>query len=298
VGPRDGLQDELPQPVGARIELIDALSATGLRAIEVGSFIRPDLVPAMAGTDRVLAGITRRPGVRFRALVPNVRGADQALEAGVDELELVVSVSETHNARNLNMTVADSVDQIGRIVELASEGHVPVEVIVATAFGCAYQGDVPPVDVAALAGRVRDGGVATFSFADTVGSATPPKVTALIDALEGAGWSAEDIALHFHDTRGAGLANIVVAAQRGVRRFDASIGGLGGCNFSPGATGNVATEDVVHLLDSLGAATGVDLDTLIGIALDVETLIGRRLPGSVMRSGPWSGSPTVPSRST
>ena len=294
VGPRDGLQDEQPIPVEARIRLIDALSATGLRAIEVGSFIRPDLVPAMAGTDRVLAGITRAPGVRYRALAPNMRGAELALQAGVDELELVVSVSDAHNRGNLNMSTEASVDQIGRIVAVASEGVVPVEVIVATAFGCVYQGSIPTADVVALARRLRDLGVATLSFADTIGSASPPMVSALIDALEDAGWQADQLALHFHNTRGAGPANIVVAAQRGVRRFDASIGGLGGCNFSPGATGNVATEDIVHLLDSLGATTGVDLDALIGVARDVETLIGRPLPGCLLRSSPWTGRPLLP----
>ncbi len=287
VGPRDGLQDERPLSVGARIELIDKLSATGLRAIEIGSFTHRDLVPAMAGTDEVLAGIARREGVRYRALAPNLRGAMAALDGGVDELELLVSVSELHNHRNLNMSVDESLDQIRRIVSVASEGEVRAEVIVATAFGCAYQGAVLPAAVVDVARRLRDLGVAAFSFADTVGSASPLMVTALIDALEATGWRSDDIAFHFHDTRGTALANIVVAAQRGVRCFDASIGGLGGCNFSPGATGNVATEDVVNLLDSLGMATAVDLVMLVEVALDTERLLGRRLPGSVMRSGPW-----------
>jgi hydroxymethylglutaryl-CoA lyase len=289
VGPRDGLQDETPLSVDTRIEIIDALSATGLRAIEVGSFVRADVVPAMADTDQVLAGIERRKGVRYRVLVPNVRGAELALGAGADELQVVVSVSSEHNHRNLGMSVADSVGQIRSVVEMASQEEVEVEVIVATAFGCVYQGRVPPTDVVELSRRVRDAGVTSFSFADTIGSATPLLVTGVIDALESAGWVAGDIALHLHNTRGSGLANILIAAQHGVSRFDASVGGLGGCNFSPGATGNVPTEDVIHLLDSLGASTGVDVEAVISIALRLETLIGRRLPGCLMRTGPGAG---------
>lgn len=287
VGPRDGLQNEAPIPVEARIELIDALSRTGLRAIEVGSFVRPDAVPSMAGTDRVLAGIDRHPDVRYRVLVPNLRGAELALQGGADELEVVLSVSETHNRRNLNSSVEATIEQIAAIVVRAGEGAVPVEAILATSFGCPFEIGVAPGSVAALAERLRDLGVATFSFADTTGMAIPPSVTALIDALDEIDLPPDDIALHLHNTRGTGLANLVVAAQRGVRRYDASVGGLGGCPFSPGATGNVATEDVVHLLDALGAVTGVDLDALIAVALQLEDALGRPLPGQVMRSGPW-----------
>ncbi len=293
VGPRDGLQNEDPIPVAARIELVDALSETGLRAIEVGSFVRPDAIPAMAGTDAVLAAITRRDGVRYRVLVPNVRGADLAIDAGADELEVVVSVSETHNGRNLKMTVDDSVDQIGRVVARAATAGTPVEAILATSFGCPYEGRVAPSAVVSLAGRLAEVGVDTFSFADTTGMATPPTIDALLDELETHGMPADEVALHLHNTRGTGLANLVVAAQRGVARFDASVGGLGGCPFAPGATGNVPTEDVVHLLDALGASTGVDLDALIAVALHLETVIGRRLPGQVMRAGPWDRLPTA-----
>lgn len=287
VGPRDGLQNEDPIPIGARIDLIDALSATGLRAIEVGSFVRPDAIPAMAGTDRVLAGITRAPGVRYRALVPNLRGAHNALEAAVDELEVVLSVSATHNGRNLKMTVEESITQIGAIVELAATASVPVEAILATSFGCPYEGRIDPAAVVAVAEALREAGVATFSFADTTGMATPPTIVALLDALAARNRPTGEVALHLHNTRGTGLANLVVAAQRGVARFDASVGGLGGCPFAPGATGNVPTEDVVHLLDALGMDTGVDLDRLIEVALDLEQVIGRTLPGQVMRAGPW-----------
>jgi len=285
VGPRDGLQSEPPIPVAERVRLVDALAATGLRAIEVGSFVHPEAVPAMAGTDEVLRAITRRPGVRYRVLVPNVRGAQLALEAGVDELEVVVSVSPTHNARNLRMSVDESVDQIAGVVALARSAGVPVEAIVATAFGCPYEGPIGPDRAWALARRLTDAGVGGCSFADTTGMAVPTSITGLLEVLAGGGLAPSEIALHLHNTRGTGLANLVVAAQHGVRRFDASIGGLGGCPFAPGATGNIPTEDTVYLLDSLGARTGVDLDALIAISLDLETLLGRTLPGQLMRSG-------------
>lgn len=293
VGPRDGLQNEDPITIEARVELIDALSRTGLRAIEVGSFVRPDAIPAMAGTDQVLAAIDRQPGVRYRALVPNLRGAEQALAGGIDELEVVVSVSDTHNRRNLKMSVAESVTQIEAIVARAAEADTPVEAILATSFGCPYEIRVAPETVADLARILGQVGVSSCSFADTTGMATPPSITALIDALGGIDLEPDQIALHLHNTRGTGLANLVVAAQRGVRRYDASVGGLGGCPFSPGATGNVPTEDVVHLLDALGARTDVDLDALVAIALHLERVVGRQLPGQVMRSGPWNRPPTV-----
>ncbi len=285
VGPRDGLQTEPPIPVDARIHLIDALSATGLKAIEVGAFVSPDAVPPMAGTDRVLRGITRVAGVRYRVLVPNLHGARLALDADADELEVVLSVSETHNTRNLKQSQLDSVAQIEAVIALAEEARIPVEVIIATAFGCPYEGKIDPSSTVELTRRLEAVGATAFSFADTTGMAVPPSITALVEALAAAGLAAADIALHLHNTRGTGLANLVVAAQHGVRKFDASVGGLGGCPFAPGATGNIATEDTVHLLDALGAETGVDLNALIEVALELEAVIGRTLPGQVMRAG-------------
>jgi len=293
VGPRDGLQNEEPISVEARINLIDALSATGLQSIEVGSFVRPDAIPAMVGTEKVLASIRRQAGVRYRVLVPNLRGAEMALNTAVDEIEVVVSVSETHNRRNLKMSVDESVEAIGAVVEAATEAGTPVEAILATSFGCPFEIEVDPAAVTALVRRLRDRGVSSFSFADTTGMAVPPSITALIDALVEIDMPADQIALHLHNTRGTGLANLVVAARHGVRRFDASIGGLGGCPFSPGATGNVPTEDVVHLLDALGATTGVDLEALIAAARSIEEVVGRQLPGQVMRSGPRDRRPEL-----
>ncbi|HJL98860.1 MAG TPA: hydroxymethylglutaryl-CoA lyase [Acidimicrobiales bacterium] len=287
VGPRDGLQNETTIPVAERIALIDALSATGLTAIEAASFVHPKAIPPMAGSAEVMKGITRVPGVRYRALVPNERGALDALECDADELEVVMSISETHNRKNINMTPDESVQQIIELTALAHREGTPVEAILSTAFGCAYEGDISPLKVARYARRVFDeGGVDGLSFGDTSGMATPRVVIELLDALEEAGIDVSRIGLHFHNTRNTGLANILVAMQRGVSRFDAAIGGLGGCPYSPGATGNVATEDVVHMVEDLGATTGIELESLIRCGQLAEELVGRQLPAQVLRSGP------------
>ena len=287
VGPRDGLQNEETIPVAERIALIDALSATGLTAIEAASFVHPKAIPPMAGSAEVMKGITRVPGVRYRALVPNERGAMDALECDADELEVVMSISETHNRKNINMTPDESVQQIIELTALAHQEDTPVEAILSTAFGCAYEGDISPTRVAQYARRVLDsGGVDGLSFGDTSGMATPRVVVELLDALEEVEIDVSRIGLHFHNTRNTGLANILVAMQRGVARFDAAIGGLGGCPYSPGATGNVATEDVVHMVEDLGATTGIELESLIRCGQLAEELVGRQLPAQVLRSGP------------
>ena len=287
VGPRDGLQNEETIPVAERIALIDALSATGLTAIEAASFVHPKAIPPMAGSAEVMKGITRVPGVRYRALVPNERGALDALECDADELEVVMSISETHNRKNINMTPDESVQQIIELTALAHQEDTPVEAILSTAFGCAYEGDISPTRVAQYARRVLDsGGVDGLSFGDTSGMATPRVVVELLDALEEVEIDVSRIGLHFHNTRNTGLANILVAMQRGVARFDAAIGGLGGCPYSPGATGNVATEDVVHMVEDLGATTGIELESLIRCGQLAEELVGRQLPAQVLRSGP------------
>ena len=287
VGPRDGLQNEETIPVAERIALIDALSATGLTAIEAASFVHPKAIPPMAGSAEVMKGITRVPGVRYRALVPNERGALDALECDADELEVVMSISETHNRKNINITPDESVQQIIELTALAHQEDTPVEAILSTAFGCAYEGDISPTRVAQYARRVLDsGGVDGLSFGDTSGMATPRVVVELLDALEEVEIDVSRIGLHFHNTRNTGLANILVAMQRGVARFDAAIGGLGGCPYSPGATGNVATEDVVHMVEDLGATTGIELESLIRCGQLAEELVGRQLPAQVLRSGP------------
>jgi hydroxymethylglutaryl-CoA lyase len=286
VGPRDGLQNEPPVPVDARVRLIDALSETGLRRIEAASFVRAEAIPPMAGAEEVMARITRRPGVMYSALVPNPKGAERALAANADELEVVVSASETHNQRNVRRSVADSLVAAHELVELAHAQRVPVEAIVSTAFGCPYEGDVAAERVAQIAGHLLDAGADRLSFGDTTGMATPRRVHGVLDALERAGVGADRVGLHFHDTRGTALANVVAGLDRGVTRYDASVGGLGGCPYAPGASGNAVTEDLVHMLHDMGIETGIDLDTLLDCARLAQDIVGRELPSAVLRAGP------------
>jgi hydroxymethylglutaryl-CoA lyase len=288
VGPRDGLQNEAPVPVADRVRLIDALSETGVRRIEVASFVHPRAVPAMAGAEEVLAGISRRPGVAYTALVPNRRGAERALEAGADELEVAVSASATHNGKNWNRTPDETLEEIAGVIELAHAAGKPVDAGVATCFGCPYEGDIDGSVVAGYARRLVELGADDLFFGDTTGMGTPRRVGLLLDALEAAGIGLGIVGLHLHDTRGTGLANAYAALERGVSRFDASIGGLGGCPYAPGASGNVATEDLVHMVEDLGIPTGVSLERLIEAAHLAEEIVGRRLPGQVMRAGPRS----------
>jgi hydroxymethylglutaryl-CoA lyase len=286
VGPRDGLQNEAPVRVADRVRLIDALADAGLRRIEAASFVHPRAVPAMAGAEEVLASIDRRPGVAYTALVPNRRGAERALAAGADELETAVSASATHNGKNWNRTPDETMDEIAGVIELAHAAGRPVDAGVATCFGCPYEGDIDPARVAGYARRLVDLGADTLFFGDTTGMGSPRRVVNLLDAVEAAGIDLGIVSLHLHDTRGTGLANAYAALQRGVTRFDASVGGLGGCPYAPGASGNVATEDLVHMLEDLGLTTGVSLERLIAAAHLAEEIVGRRLPGQVMRAGP------------
>jgi hydroxymethylglutaryl-CoA lyase len=288
VGPRDGLQNEDPIPVADRVRLIDALARTGLRRIEAASFVKAEAIPAMAGADAVMAAIDRRPGVVYSALVPNPRGAVLALEAGADELEVVVSASETHNQRNVRRSVEESIVGVGEIVGLARAGDTAVEAIVSTAFGCPYEGEIAPVRVAEVVTALIGHGVDSCSLGDTTGMATPRRVDEVLAALDRAGLPPERVGLHFHNTRGTGLANVLRGLQHGVTRFDASIGGLGGCPYAPGASGNIVTEDLVHMLHDMGVETGVDLEALVDAAHLAQDLVGRELPGQVMRAGPRS----------
>jgi len=285
VGPRDGLQNESPVPVEARVRLIDALSGTGLERIEAASFVSPRAIPPMAGAEDVMAAITRRPGVVYSALVPNPKGAERAVAAGADEIELVVSASETHNQSNVRRSVAESLIGARDVVEIAHGGDIAAEAIVSTSFGCPYEGDVAPERVAQLAGHLVDAGADTLSFGDTTGMATPRRVNDLLDALDRAGIAPARIGLHFHNTRGTALANVVAALERGVVRFDASIGGLGGCPYAPGASGNAVTEDLVHMLQDMEIDTGIDLDALIDCARLAQEIVGRELPSALLHAG-------------
>jgi hydroxymethylglutaryl-CoA lyase len=286
VGPRDGLQNEAPVAVEDRVRLIDALSRTGLRRIEAAAFVSPRAIPPMAGADDVMARIERVESVMYSALVPNAKGAERAIAARADEIELVVSASETHNRKNVKRSVAESLIGARDVVELAHTANIEAEAIVSTAFGCPYEGDVEPQRVAQLAGHLVDAGADRLSFGDTTGMATPRRVHDLLDALERAGIATDRVGLHFHDTRGTALANVVTALERGVVRFDASVGGLGGCPYAPGASGNAVTEDVVHMCEDMGVDTGIDLDALIGCAALARDIVGRDLPSALLHAGP------------
>jgi hydroxymethylglutaryl-CoA lyase len=279
VAPRDGLQNEEPIPTDAKVRLIDALSGTGVRRIEAVSFVHPKAIPQMADADEVWARAGKRPEIRYSALIPNTRGAQRAIAAGFREIEVVVSASDTHNRRNLNRSTDESLDDIAALIPLVHDAGATLEVIVATSFGCPFEGDIAPERVAGIVARVRADGADRIAFGDTTGMATPRRVKDLLSEVR------PDL-LHFHDTRGTGLANIITALDLGVSEFDASVGGIGGCPYAPGASGNVATEEVVHMLHDMGLDTGIDLDALIGVAELAEKLLGKNLPSGVLRAGP------------
>ena len=285
VGPRDGLQNEDPVPTDAKIELIDRLSGTGVARIEAVSFVRPEAIPQMADASEVWQGITRAPSVRYSALVPNLRGAMRALDSGLTELEAVVSASDTHNRANVRRGTAESLDDISVIIETAHQRGASCQVVVSTAWGCPYEGDVPVSRVVRVASRAVDDGADSVSFGDTTGMATPRRVRELVGEFRSA-HPGVPLNLHFHNTRGTGLANVLTALELGVADFDASVGGLGGCPYAPGATGNIATEELVHMVEDMGVATGIDLAAMIDAAADAERIIGRRLPSQVLRAGP------------
>lgn len=278
VGPRDGLQPERPVAPAERARLVEALVVAGLRRIEAVAFVSPAAVPAMAGAPEVLAALPRRGDLRYTALVPNVRGAELALAAGVDELTVTVSLSEVYNQRNVRMSTDESARVIEEVCRLA--GDTPVDAVLSCAFGSPYEGEVAPAEVAGLAERLRGAGCAAITCADTTGMATPRGIREVVDAV------GVDIGLHLHETRGTGLVCAYAAMQLGVRRFDTSVGGLGGSPFAAGAAGNLATEGLVAMLDDLGVHTGIDLDRLLEAAALAEALVGHPLPSPVATAGP------------
>ena len=282
VGARDGLQGEAPLTVDQRVDLIDALLTAGVTHLEVAAFVSPTAVPAMAGAAEVVEAVGEPEGVTRAALVPNVRGAEMALAAGVDELTVTISASAAYNERNVRMSIDDSVEQVQAICALAAATGVPVDAIVSCAFGSPYEGDIAPADVAMLAERLRAAGASAITLADTTGMATPKRLQAVL-ALTGV-----EVGLHLHETRGTGLVNVYAGMLAGVRRFDTSIGGLGGSPFAHGAAGNVATEEVVALCDDLGVGTGLGVEALIEAALLVEGFIGHAVPSRVAHVGPRS----------
>jgi hydroxymethylglutaryl-CoA lyase len=284
VGPRDGLQAEAPIPVEARVQLIQSLVAAGVSSMEICSFVSPKAVPAMADAASVVAAVGVVPGVLRAALVPNLRGAQAALEAGVDELTGTVSVSEVYSAKNVKMSVAQSVVAMGEVCAFANAASIPVDVVLSFCFGSPYEGEIAPVEVIAVASALVSAGATRVTFADTTGCATPARVATLMAEVPD-DWRGS-VGMHFHDTRGTGLVNAYAAMQLGVARFDASVGGLGGSPFANGAGGNLATEDLVHLCDDLGVHTGISLERLLESSAMVASLIGRAVPSRVAAHGP------------
>ncbi len=286
VGVRDGFQIEHQFiATETKIEVIDALIAAGLRKLEVASFVSPRAVPQMADAAAVYAGIDKSRNPELVCLVPNLRGAENAVKAGVKTILLFVSASETHNITNVNRSIAASLDGFREIMTLSARSGMTVHAAIATAFGCPFEGDVPAERVADIAQQMREMGIHHVGLGDTTGMATPPVVRSVAAAIRRRIPDLE-LTLHFHNTRGLGLVNVMTGLELGITHFEGSIGGLGGCPFAPGATGNVCTEDVVNLMHELGIETGIDLDALCAVARRVERILGRTLPGQVMRAGP------------
>ena len=277
VGPRDGLQNE-PEvlPPETRAELVDRIAAAGLRRIEAVSFVRADRVPQMAGAEEVIEHVHRREGVELSGLVLNERGWERFAAAGLDRVNVTLAATEAFNLRNGNATLAEAIERVESI--LGAAGEVPATVTISCSFGCPFEGRVDPGAVAELAARFAHR--AEVVLADTIGVATPSAVGALVGQAQATGF-------HGHNTRNTGYANCLAALDGGARVLDASVGGLGGCPFSPRATGNVATEDLVYLLEGEGIETGIDLDALVGVSRRLEELLGRTLEGYVYRAGTW-----------
>jgi isopropylmalate/homocitrate/citramalate synthase len=284
VGPRDGLQNEAARiSTAAKIAFVDRLSAAGHTRIEVSAFVSPRWVPQMADAADVLAGITRRPGVRYSALVPNVTGLTRARQAQVDEVAVFPAASDTFSARNLNQSIDASFEGVRAVCDEARAAGLPVRGYLSTAFGCPFEGHVPPAKVAELTARLLDLGVYEVSLSDTIGVAHPAQVRAVLELVT-TRVPASALALHFHDTRGTALVNVYAGLEAGVATYDASAGGLGGCPYAPGATGNLATEDLVYMLDGLAVVTGVRLDGIIEASRQMEPHVGHPLPSRVFRA--------------
>jgi hydroxymethylglutaryl-CoA lyase len=290
VGPRDGLQAEKPLPAQDRIRLIDALSVCGFRKIEAVSFVSPKGVPSMANAAEVWAGVKKAEGVEYSALVPNRRGAEAALQAGgFGSIQAFVAASEGYNRKNVGKDVEESLGDVAEVAAVGREAGIAVECSISAAFGDPYEGDVPPSMVVQIAERLVEMGIAGVSLGDTTGMATPTRVWDLVGLLRER-LPRIPLNLHFHDTRGTAMANVLAALQIGVTEFDSSIGGLGGSPFAPGANGNLATEDLVHMLADMGIETGVDLDRLFDGSRLAEQLVGHPVASQVFKAGPrWTG---------
>lgn len=294
VGPRDGLQNEAAAVSTAdKIAFIDRLSAAGHAIVEVTAFVSPRRVPQMADAEAVLAGIARRPGTRYTALVPNQRGFERAIAAAVDEMAVLVAATEEFSRRNIHQSIEESFATAAAVCREARQAELPVRGYLSTAFGCPFEGPVSPHRVADMARRMVDLGVYEVALSDTIGVAHPALVEQIVEAGADA-VGLERIALHLHDTRGTALANVLAGLTLGVTTFDASAGGLGGCPFAPGAAGNLATEDLLYLLDGLGIETGVSLPAVVDASRGIEAVIGHRLPSRCYQAIQATGHPWWP----
>ena len=284
VATRDGFQIE-PDfiPTDTKVELIDALSECGYAKIEVTSFVSPKAIPMLRDADEVMGRIRRVPGLEYTVLVPNLRGAERALEARADELNLVMSTSETHNLANLRMPMANSFKALSEVIRHVA-GNTPINVSLSCSFGCPMEGDVAQATVLDFANRFADLGVRGVTVCDTTGMAHPAQVSRMVEALQQR-FGALQLTAHFHNTRGMGLANVLAAVQGGITRFDGSLGGLGGCPYAPGASGNICSEDAIHMLDAMGFDTGIDLTKLLAVARQLPQIVGHDVPGQVAKAG-------------
>jgi hydroxymethylglutaryl-CoA lyase len=288
VGPRDGFQNE-PETIltADKVRLIDMLASTGLRRMEVTSFVRPDVIPQLADAEEVLRSISRPDGVSYSVLIPNLRGLERALahRDRFDEVNLFLSASETHNRKNVNRSIAESLEGIGAAVARARAEGLRCEGVISTSFGCPYEGEVPPERVFEIAERLAQLGCEEVGFGDTTGMANPRQVGEFFDAarerLEGT-----ELTAHFHNTRGQGLANVLAALEHGVDSFESSFGELGGCPVPPGSTGNISTEDLVSMLEEMGVKTGIDLPRLVEASRAAQKVLGRPLGAHVLTAGP------------
>jgi hydroxymethylglutaryl-CoA lyase len=284
VGPRDGLQNETRLVATAdKVALVDALSECGLCAIEITSFVNPQWVPQLADASEVARQVTRRPGIIYSALVPNPQGLAAAQAAALPEIAVFLSASESHNRKNVNKSIADTLKILGQVVPTARAAGMRVRGYVSTVYGCPYEGAVDPAKAVQLVAALRAAGCYQVSLGDTIGVANPRQVRDVL-ALVLAETPAAAVAAHFHDTRGTALANILVALEMGITTIDSALGGLGGCPFAPGASGNVATEDVVNMLEGMGVRTGIDLDKLIDCSSRAASLVGHEMPSRYYRA--------------
>ena len=284
VGPRDGLQNETARIATAdKIAFVDRLSAAGLPVIEVGAFVSPTWVPQMADTAEVFERIQRRPGTRYTALVPNRKGLERALAARVDEVSIFAAASQTFSRKNINQSIEDSFATYGEVTEAALASGIRVRGYLSTAFGCPFEGEVPIERVVDLTKRLLDLGVFEVAISDTIGVAHPGQVRRVLSAFPGS-IGLDRVALHFHDTRGTALANVMAALEFEISTFDASAGGLGGCPYAPGASGNLATEDLLYMLQGLGIETGADLAAVTAASQAIEPLVGHPLPSRYVQA--------------